>query len=185
VPLVYGELRSLARRQLARESAAHTLSATALVHEVYLRLLRQRQIAAHDRQAFLLATMNREGDRVALLAGRSRFRMLIERHSRSMADGGQADVDLQTGLDEMRDSARDVRALRLEAPDGTVLASSGESEDATISDLVVALNAGQIKTGAPARSDRVAKYNQLLRIEEDLGDAAIYPGMKAFSNLRH
>ncbi len=54
VPLVYGELRSLARRQLARESATHTLSATALVHEVYLRLLRQRQIAAHDRQAFLL-----------------------------------------------------------------------------------------------------------------------------------
>lgn len=61
---------------------------------------------------------------------------------------------------------------------------SGESEDATISDLVVALNAGQIKTGAPARSDRIAKYNQLLRIEEDLGEAAIYPGMKAFSNLR-
>lgn len=61
---------------------------------------------------------------------------------------------------------------------------SGESEDATISDLVVALNAGQIKTGAPARSDRVAKYNQLLRIEEDLGEAAVYPGMKAFSNLR-
>ncbi len=61
---------------------------------------------------------------------------------------------------------------------------SGESEDATISDLVVALNAGQIKTGAPARSDRTAKYNQLLRIEDDLGDAAVYPGMKAFSNLR-
>ena len=61
---------------------------------------------------------------------------------------------------------------------------SGETEDATIADLVVALNAGQIKTGAPARSDRVAKYNQLLRIEEDLGDAAIYPGLKAFSNLR-
>jgi enolase len=61
---------------------------------------------------------------------------------------------------------------------------SGESEDATISDLVVALNAGQIKTGAPARSDRIAKYNQLLRIEEDLGEAAIYPGIKAFSNLR-
>ncbi len=60
---------------------------------------------------------------------------------------------------------------------------SGESEDSTISDLVVALNAGQIKTGAPARSDRIAKYNQLLRIEEDLGDAAVYPGIKAFSNL--
>lgn len=61
---------------------------------------------------------------------------------------------------------------------------SGESEDATIADLSVALNAGQIKTGAPARSDRVAKYNQLLRIEDDLGESAIYPGLKAFTNLR-
>ncbi|HSM57813.1 MAG TPA: phosphopyruvate hydratase [Candidatus Sulfomarinibacteraceae bacterium] len=61
---------------------------------------------------------------------------------------------------------------------------SGESEDTTISDLVVALNAGQIKTGAPARTDRVAKYNQLLRIEEDLDDAAQYPGMAAFGNLQ-
>jgi enolase len=61
---------------------------------------------------------------------------------------------------------------------------SGESEDATIADLVVALNAGQIKTGAPARSDRVAKYNQLLRIEDDLGDTAVYPGLAAFTNLR-
>jgi enolase len=60
---------------------------------------------------------------------------------------------------------------------------SGETEDTTISDLVVALNAGQIKTGAPARTDRVAKYNQLLRIEDELGDSAIYPGMSAFSNL--
>jgi enolase len=60
---------------------------------------------------------------------------------------------------------------------------SGETEDTTIADLVVALNAGQIKTGAPARSDRVAKYNQLLRIEDDLGDAAVYPGMRAFTNL--
>ena len=61
---------------------------------------------------------------------------------------------------------------------------SGESEDNTIADLVVGMNAGQIKTGAPARSDRVAKYNQLLRIEEDLGDAAHYAGMGAFYNLR-
>jgi enolase len=58
---------------------------------------------------------------------------------------------------------------------------SGETEDATIADLAVALNAGQIKTGAPCRSDRVAKYNQLLRIEEDLGDAAVYAGMGAFN----
>jgi len=57
---------------------------------------------------------------------------------------------------------------------------SGESEDSTISDFVVAFNTGQIKTGAPARSDRIAKYNQLMRIEEMLEDDAIYPGMKAF-----
>ncbi len=57
---------------------------------------------------------------------------------------------------------------------------SGETEDVTIADIVVALNTGQIKTGAPARSDRVAKYNQLLRIEEELGDTACFPGMKAF-----
>jgi enolase len=56
---------------------------------------------------------------------------------------------------------------------------SGETEDTTISDLAVATNCGQIKTGAPARSDRVAKYNQLLRIEDDLGSAARYPGVTA------
>ncbi len=61
---------------------------------------------------------------------------------------------------------------------------SGETEDATIADIAVALNAGQIKTGAPSRTDRVAKYNQLLRIEEELGDIAQYPGKKAFFNLR-
>ncbi len=57
---------------------------------------------------------------------------------------------------------------------------SGETEDTTIADLAVALNAGQIKTGAPSRSERVAKYNQLLRIEEDLGEAACFPGAKCF-----
>ena len=60
---------------------------------------------------------------------------------------------------------------------------SGETEDTTIADLAVALNAGQIKSGAPSRSDRVAKYNQLLRIEEELGDRAQYPGKAAFFNL--
>jgi enolase len=57
---------------------------------------------------------------------------------------------------------------------------SGETEDTTIADLAVATNCGQIKTGAPARSERVAKYNQLLRIEEELDDAARYPGRSAF-----
>ena len=57
---------------------------------------------------------------------------------------------------------------------------SGETEDTTIADFVVATNCGQIKTGAPARSERVAKYNQLLRIEEELQDAARYAGLGAF-----
>lgn len=61
---------------------------------------------------------------------------------------------------------------------------SGETEDSTIADIAVGLNAGQIKTGSMSRSDRMAKYNQLLRIEEDLGDVATYPGRDAFYNLR-
>ena len=60
---------------------------------------------------------------------------------------------------------------------------SGETEDTTIADLVVAVNAGQIKTGAPARSERVAKYNQLIRINEELGEVAEYRGRNAFFNL--
>jgi enolase len=76
-----------------------------------------------------------------------------------------------------------IAAVRLAQANGyTAVMShrSGETEDATIADLAVALGTGQIKTGAPARSDRVAKYNQLLRIEEELGSAAQYPGWDAF-----
>jgi enolase len=62
---------------------------------------------------------------------------------------------------------------------------SGETEDATIADIAVATNSGQIKTGAPSRTDRVAKYNQLLRIEEELGEVAEYPGLAAWFNLKN
>jgi enolase len=62
---------------------------------------------------------------------------------------------------------------------------SGETEDTTIADVAVATNAGQIKTGAPARSDRVAKYNQLLRIEDELGGSGLFPGIYAFNNIDH
>ncbi|MFY8088198.1 MAG: phosphopyruvate hydratase, partial [Rubrivivax sp.] len=61
---------------------------------------------------------------------------------------------------------------------------SGETEDSTIADIAVGTTAGQIKTGSMSRSDRIAKYNQLLRIEEDLGNVAQYPGLAAFYNLR-
>jgi enolase len=80
-----------------------------------------------------------------------------------------------------------VEALSLARSSGytTVMSHrSGETEDATIADLAVAYNTGQIKTGAPARSDRVAKYNQLLRIEEELGPRAVYPGWDAFPRFR-
>ena len=61
---------------------------------------------------------------------------------------------------------------------------SGETEDATIADLAVAVNAGQIKTGSASRTDRMAKYNQLLRIEEELGEDAQFLGVKAFANRK-
>jgi enolase len=81
-----------------------------------------------------------------------------------------------------------IEAVRLAQTNGyTAVIShrSGETEDSTIADLAVALGAGQIKTGAPARSDRVAKYNQLLRIEEQLGAKAQYPGWAAFPRAKH
>ena len=75
----------------------------------------------------------------------------------------------------------DVVAIARDAGYATVISHrSGETEDTTIADLAVAVNAGQIKTGAPSRTDRVAKYNQLLRIEEELGSRARYPGWTAF-----
>ena len=79
-----------------------------------------------------------------------------------------------------------LEAIRMaqEAGYGVIISHrSGETEDTTIADLAVAVNAGQIKSGAPSRSDRVAKYNQLLRIEEELGDRAVYPGRDAFSHI--
>jgi len=103
---------------------------------------------------------------------------------------------LQRGIDEKAANAILIKlnqigsltetldAIRLAHENGlnTVISHrSGETEDVTIADLAVAVNAGQIKTGAPARSERVAKYNQLLRIEEELEDRAAYPGQDAFS----
>ena len=87
-------------------------------------------------------------------------------------------------LNQIGTVSETIEAIKMAKKSGfTSVAShrSGETEDTTIADLAVALNCGQIKTGAPCRTDRVAKYNQLLRIEENLGVAASYPGMNAFS----
>lgn len=87
-------------------------------------------------------------------------------------------------LNQIGSVSETLEAIRMAHKAGyTAIAShrSGETEDTTIADLAVALNTGQIKTGAPSRSERVAKYNQLLRIGEELGDCAVYPGLEAFN----
>lgn len=105
----------------------------------------------------------------------------------------QKGIDLGCGnsilikLNQIGSVSETMEAIKLAQRSGyTTVTShrSGETEDTTIADLAVALNAGQIKTGAPSRSERVAKYNQLLRIEEELGCAACYPGVKAFNIKR-
>ncbi|HEY8339779.1 MAG TPA: phosphopyruvate hydratase, partial [Egibacteraceae bacterium] len=108
----------------------------------------------------------------------------VERVSRGIAEGAANSVLVKVNqigtLTETLDTME-----RAHRAGWTCMVShrSGETEDTTIADLAVATNAGQIKTGAPARSDRVAKYNQLLRIEEMLGDSARYAGASAFPRL--
>jgi enolase len=131
------------------------------------------------------AQLTRElGDRVQLV-GDDIFVTNPERLQRAI-DGGVGNSIL-VKVNQIGTLTETIEAVRLEQDAGyTAVMShrSGETEDATIADLAVALGTGQIKTGAPARSDRVAKYNQLLRIEEELGSKAVYPGWDAFPRLR-
>jgi enolase len=108
----------------------------------------------------------------------------VERLKRSIKEG--TSNSLLTKVNQIGSLTETIEAVTTAQKAGfTAVMShrSGETEDTTIADLAVALNTGQIKTGAPARTDRVAKYNQLLRIEEELGKAAIYPGKAAFYNI--
>ena len=92
---------------------------------------------------------------------------------------------LAEAMRQAREKAMAAEKMAKEANYTAVISHrSGETEDSTIADIAVGTNAGQIKTGSMSRSDRIAKYNQLLRIEEDLGDVASYPGRSAFYNLR-
>ncbi|HSJ93389.1 MAG TPA: phosphopyruvate hydratase, partial [Gaiellaceae bacterium] len=122
----------------------------------------------------------RLGDRIQLV-GDDLFVTNVERLRRGI-DSGVANAILvkvnQIGtLTETLDA---IELARSAGYDAVMSHRSGETEDTTIADLAVATGCGQIKTGAPSRSDRVAKYNQLLRIEEELGDRAEYPGWSAF-----
>jgi enolase len=133
----------------------------------------------NDWDAWILM-MERVGDHVQIV-GDDLLVTNVERVKRSIELG--ATNSLLTKVNQIGTLTESIAAVRLAQESGwTAVIShrSGETEDAIIADLAVALNAGQIKTGAPARSDRVAKYNQLLRIEEELGGKAVYPGMAAF-----
>jgi enolase 1/2/3 len=123
---------------------------------------------------------DRVGDRIQLV-GDDLFVTSVERLSRGI-DAGVANAIL-IKVNQIGTLTETLEAIELARSTGyaTVISHrSGETEDTTIADLAVATGSGQIKTGAPSRTDRVAKYNQLLRIEEDLGARAVYPGWEAF-----
>jgi enolase len=115
------------------------------------------------------------------LVGDDLFVTNTERLSRGIADGVANSILVKVNQIGSLSETLDTVAMATAASYTSVMSHrSGETEDTTIADLAVATNCGQIKTGAPARSDRVAKYNQLLRIEEHLGSAASYLGAAAF-----
>ncbi len=116
------------------------------------------------------------------LVGDDLFVTNTERLAKGIENGAANSILIK--LNQIGSVSETLEAIKLANKNGyTAISShrSGETADTTIADLAVALNTRQIKTGAPSRSERVAKYNQLLRIEEQLGDAANYPGMKAFN----
>lgn len=116
------------------------------------------------------------------LVGDDLFVTNTERLAKGIAGGAANSILIK--LNQIGSVSETLNAIKLANKNGyTAISShrSGETADTTIADLAVALNTRQIMTGAPSRSERVAKYNQLLRIEEELGDAAVYSGMRAFN----
>ncbi|HEU0303975.1 MAG TPA: phosphopyruvate hydratase [Gaiellaceae bacterium] len=139
---------------------------------------------AEDEWGSWVELTQRAGDRLQLV-GDDLFVTNVERLRRGI-DEGVANAVL-VKLNQIGTLTETLEAIELarQAGYGWVISHrSGETEDTTIADVAVATNAGQIKTGAPSRSDRVAKYNQLLRIEEALGVRAVYPGWDAFPRFR-
>jgi enolase len=130
------------------------------------------------------ALTERTGDRLQLV-GDDLFVTNVERLRRGIGEGvGNAILVKVNQIGTLTETLDAIELARTSGYAAVISHRSGETEDATIADLAVATNAGQIKTGAPSRSDRVAKYNQLLRIEEELGDEAVYPGWAAFPRAR-
>ena len=136
--------------------------------------------AAEDDWTGWKSLTERLGDRVQLI-GDDLFVTNVSRFERGIEENVANAILIKVNQIGTLTETLDAIAMARSASYGVVMSHrSGETEDTTIADLAVATNAGQIKTGAPCRSDRVAKYNQLLRIEEELGSDAVYPGWDAF-----
>jgi len=136
--------------------------------------------AAEDDWTGWTSLTERLGDRVQLI-GDDLFVTNVSRFERGIEENVANAILIKVNQIGTLTETLDAIAMARSANYGVVMSHrSGETEDTTIADLAVATNAGQIKTGAPSRSDRVAKYNQLLRIEEELGSDAVYPGWDAF-----
>ena len=124
------------------------------------------------------------GDRLQLV-GDDLFVTNVERLQRGIDEGVANSILVKVNqIGTLTEALETIELARANGYSVVISHRSGETEDTTISDLVVATGAGQIKTGAPSRTDRVAKYNQLLRIEEELGEVAVYPGWTAFPRFK-
>jgi enolase len=140
--------------------------------------------AAEDDWAAWKELTEKLGDRVQLV-GDDLFVTNVERLGRGIEEGVANAILVKVNqIGTLTETLDAIALARSNGYSAVISHRSGETEDTTIADLAVATNAGQIKAGAPSRSDRVAKYNQLLRIEEELGDEASYPGWDAFPRSR-
>ncbi|ADO76752.1 phosphopyruvate hydratase [Halanaerobium praevalens] len=140
-------------------------------------------LAEDDWEGFAEMT-KRLGDRLQIV-GDDLYVTNVERLSRGIEEKSSNSILIKVNqIGSLTETLDTIKMATRAGFTAVVSHRSGETEDVTIADLVVAMNTGQIKTGAPARSERVAKYNQLLRIEENLGDAAQYAGKDAFYSLK-
>ena len=139
-------------------------------------------MAEEDWEGWKLLT-DAVGDKVQLV-GDDLFVTNVERLSKGIKMGVANSILIKVNqIGSLTETLEAIQMANRAGYTAVISHRSGETEDTTIADLAVALNAGQIKTGAPSRTDRVAKYNQLLRIEEELDDIAVFPGKNAWFNL--
>jgi enolase len=138
---------------------------------------------AEDDWAGWASMTDKAGDKIQIV-GDDLFVTNVERLERGINEGvGNSILVKLNQIGSLTETLASIEMAKRASYTAVVSHRSGETEDSTIADLVVATNAGQIKTGAPCRSDRTAKYNQLIRIEEELGDLAVYPGRDAFYSI--